>query len=165
MKMPDGGFRPAYNVQPMADTESRAILGAAVTNEGSDAAGLSEPMRRRVEGRTGGKVGPHLLGGGYLTSGDVERAHADAVGLFVPPEPARSAARRGRELEPKRADAPAVLAWKARMAGEAGKAVYKERAATGETVNADLRCHRGPVQLAVRGLARARCVALWCATA
>jgi hypothetical protein len=44
-----------------------------------------------------------------------------------------------------------------------GKEIYKQRAATGETVNADLRTYRGLSQLTVRGLAKARCVALWCA--
>ncbi|MFO0714549.1 MAG: hypothetical protein U0353_32205 [Sandaracinus sp.] len=35
MKMGDGGFRPAYNVQYATDTESRVIVGVAVTNVGS----------------------------------------------------------------------------------------------------------------------------------
>jgi hypothetical protein len=52
-----------------------------------------------------------------------------------------------------------------RMRGEEGKSIYRQRAATSETVNADLKEHRGLVQLTVRGLAKARCVALWCALA
>lgn len=51
------------------------------------------------------------------------------------------------------------------MGGDEGKSVYKERAATSETVNADLKTYRGLVQLTVRGLAKAKCVALWCALA
>ena len=51
------------------------------------------------------------------------------------------------------------------MAGDAAKTIYKERAATIETVNADLKQHRGLVQLTVRGLAKAKCIALWCALA
>jgi hypothetical protein len=58
-----------------------------------------------------------------------------------------------------------VLAWKQRMASEVGKQVYKERAATSETVNADLRSYRGLTQITVRGLHKAKCVALWCALA
>ena len=154
MKMPNGGFNPAFNVQLATDTESRAILGVAVTNEGTDTAGLSEPMRAQVERRTGRKVEQHLLDGGYFTQADLEAAHAGGVELFVPPKPARSEAKRGRELEPKPGDPAATLAWKARMASDAGKTVYKERAATSETANADLRCHRGLTQLTVRGLAK-----------
>ncbi len=165
MKMPDGGFRPAVNVQLAVDTESRAVVGVEVTNEGSDSAGLSEPMREQVERRTGGEVGQHLLDGGYLRHEDVERAHASGVELFVPPKPARNPANRGRELEPRPRDSEAVREWKRRMGGEGGKAVYKQRASTVETVNADLKTHRGLVQLTVRGLAKARCVALWSALA
>ncbi len=62
MKMGDGGFRPAVNVQLATDTESRAIVGVQVTNVGSDK-GLAEPMREQVEHRTAQKVGEHLMDG------------------------------------------------------------------------------------------------------
>src|ERR1700689_2294427 len=44
MKMANGGYSPGVNVQLATDTESRAIVAVAVSNEGSDSAGLSEPM-------------------------------------------------------------------------------------------------------------------------
>ncbi len=37
LRMPDGGNRPAYNVQLAVDTASRAIVGVEATNAGSDA--------------------------------------------------------------------------------------------------------------------------------
>ena len=46
-----------------------------------------------------------------------------------------------------------------------GKEIYKQRAATSETVNADLRRNRGLNQILVRGTAKATCVVLWCALA
>jgi transposase len=165
MKMPNGGFNPAVNVQLATDTESRAILGVMVSNEGSDATGLSEPMRAQVEQRSGGTIGQHLLDGGYMRTADIERAHQQSVELFVPPKAAKNPGNRGRELEPKRGDSQAVLAWKQRMASEAGKQIYKERASTSETVNADLRSYRGLTQITVRGLGKIKCVALWCALA
>jgi len=165
MKMPNGGFNPACNVQLATDTESRAIVGVEVSNEGSDSAGLSQPMREQVEQRSGGKVEQHLLDGGYLRIQDIEQAQERGVELFVPPKPARNLRRRGRELEPKPGDSEAVLAWKRRMASAEGKEIYRQRAATSETVNADLRSYRGLTQLTVRGLAKAKCVALWCALA
>ncbi len=165
MKMPNGGFNPAVNVQLATDTESRAILGVEVSNEGSDNAGLSEPMRQQVEQRTGGKVRQQLIDGGYMRSQDIEQTHSQGVEMFVPPKPARHAEKQGRELEPKRGDTEAVLAWKRRMASEEGKEIYKQRAATSETVNADLRTYRGLSQFTVRGLVKIRCVALWCALA
>jgi transposase len=165
MKMPNGGFNPACNVQLATDTESRAIVGVEVSNEGSDSAGLSQPMREQVEQRSGRAVEQHLLDGGYLRIQDIEHAHERGVELFVPPKLARNLRRRGRELEPKPGDSEAVLAWKRRMASAEGKEIYRQRAATSETVNADLRSYRGLTQLTVRGLAKAKCVALWCALA
>jgi len=165
MKMPNGGFNPACNVQLATDTESRAIVGVEVSHEGSDSAGLSEPMRAQVEQRSGRKIDQHLLDGGYLRIADLEHAHEQGVELFVPPKPARKPRRRGRELEPKPGDSAAVRAWKRRMASAAGQEIYRQRAATSETVNADLRSYRGLTQLTVRGMAKAKCVALWCALA
>src|SRR6266508_998760 len=165
MKMPNGGFNPAVNVQLATDTQSRAIVGVEVSNEGSDSTGLSEPMRQPVEQRSGHKVEQHLMDGGYLRKDDIEQAHEHGVELFVPPKTAKNPQNRGRELEPRRGDSEAVLEWKQRMASEAGKEIYKERAATSETVNADLRSYRGLSQITVRGLHKARCVALWCALA
>ncbi len=71
MKMPNGGFNPAVNVQLATDTQSRAIVGVEVSNEGSDSTGLSEPMRQQVEQRSGHKVEQHLMDGGYLRKDDI----------------------------------------------------------------------------------------------
>ena len=43
------------------------------------------------------------------------------------------------------------------------KATYKDRASTVETLNGDLRAHRGLDQLRVRGLDKALTIALWAA--
>lgn len=165
MKMANGGFNPAVNVQLATDTESRAIIGVAVTYEGSDNANLSTPMREQVEKRTGGKVKQHLMDGGYLRVDDINKAHEQEVELFVPPKPARTEKNRGHELDPKPGDGDAVLAWKQRMRSDEGKETYKQRAATSETVNADLRRNRGLQQITVHGSAKATCVVLWCALA
>jgi transposase len=165
MKMPNGGFNPAVNVQLATDTESRAIVAVAVTNEGVDSVGLSEPMRQQVEQRSGRKVDQHLIDGGYMRKQDIERAHEQRVELFIPPKSAKNPRNRGHELEAKRGDSEAVLAWKQRMASEVGKEIYKERAATSETVNADLRTYRGLTPFTVRGLEKIKCVTLWCALA
>jgi hypothetical protein len=122
-------------------------------------------MRAQVEGRTGAKVEQQLLDGGYLRREDLERAHGQEVELFVPPKPARNVAKQGHELEVKRGASAALRAWKQRMASAEGKEIYRQRAATSETVNADLRCYRGLTQITVRGLAKMKCVVLWCALA
>jgi transposase len=165
MKMANGGYSPGVNVQLATDTQSRAILGVEVSNEGSDSAGLSEPMRQQVEKRTGGKVEQHLVDGGYLRTEDIVQAHQQGVELFVPSKPARNPQNRGRELEPKPSDSEAVQAWKRRMASKEGQEIYKQRAATSETVNADLRTYRGLAPFTVRSLNKIKCVTLWCALA
>jgi transposase len=165
MKMAHGGFSPGVNVQLASDTESRAIVGVEVSNEGYDSAGLSEPMRQQVESRTGGKVEQHLMDGGYLRLEDIEQAHQQGVELFVPPKPARNPENRGKELEPKPSDGEALQAWKLRMASKEGQEVYKQRAATSETINADLRTYRGLAPFTVRSLKKIECVTLWCALA
>jgi len=165
LKMPDGGFNPAVNVQVASDPESRAIVGVGVSNEGSDSSNLSAPMRQQVEARTGGKVEQHLVDGGYMKLEDIEAAHEQGVELFVPPKPAKNEKNRGHELEPKPGDSEAILGWKRRMASAEGKEIYKQRASTSETINADLRTQRGLRQILVRGSKKARYVVLWSALA
>ena len=165
MKMANGGFNPAVNMQLATDIESRAIVGVEVSNEGYDAAGLSAPMRAQVEKRTGKKVEEQLLDGGYLRMQDIEDAHEQKVKLYVPAKPAKNPKNRGRELEIKPGDNEAVREWKQRMASEEGQEIYKQRASTSETVNGDLRTYRGLTQMLVRGLAKNRCVGLWCVLA
>jgi transposase len=164
MKMANGGFNPALNFQFAVDTGSRAVVGVGVTSEGNDHH-QSEPMRRQVEQRTGQKVEEHLIDGGYLVKEEVERAAAEGVTVYVPPKPPRNKAGRGSEYEPMAGESEALTAWRARMGSDEGKEVYKERAATSETVNADFREHRGLNRLRVRGVGKANCVALWMALA
>jgi hypothetical protein len=83
MKMPDGGFRPAYNVQLASDTQSRAIVGVDVSTLGTDQP-LSQPMRQQVEKRTGAKVSEHLMDGGFIKLEAIEEAQASGVKIFAP---------------------------------------------------------------------------------
>jgi len=47
MKMADGGFRPAYNVQFASDTQSGAVAGVAIDSNGSDM-GKMAPMNEAL---------------------------------------------------------------------------------------------------------------------
>src|SRR5204863_317764 len=67
--------------------------------------------------------------------------------------------------QPKESDSPEIAAWRHRMSTEAAKKIYKDRAATAETTNADLRIHRALDRLQVRTLPKVRCVILWAALA
>ena len=164
MKMSDGGFRPAYNVQVASDPSSRAVVGVFVGTAGNDY-DLDGPMREQVRRRTGGVVKEHLADGGYLKKESVEAAAAEGVALYVPPKPPKDPAKNGDEFTPRPADGGAMKALRERMGSEAGKEVYKLRASTSETVNADLRCRRGLRELTVRGAKKVTCVVLWAALA
>jgi transposase len=52
MKMADGGFRPAYNIQVAGDPDSQVIVGIAIDTRGSDADQL-RPMLEQLRERYG----------------------------------------------------------------------------------------------------------------
>jgi transposase len=158
LRMPDGGTRPAFNVQLAVDTQSRAIVGVDVTNAGSDA-GLSEPMRDQTEGRTERQVKDHLIDGGYTKLDDVDQAAESGTRLYMPvPKPRKTGA---DPHQPKKTDSDAVAQWRGRMGTPEAKEISKQRAATIETVNGELKTLRGLDRFRVRGLTKALSVVLW----
>jgi transposase len=160
MKMGDGGWRPAYNAQLATDTDSRLIVGLRVINTGSDQGEL-EPMLDDVLQRTGRLPKEDLVDGGFVKKEALEHAAARGVRVYAPvPTPRVSGI---DPHAPKKGDSPAVASWRRRMKTAHAKEVYKLRAATAETVNADLRCWRGLDRINVRGLAKATCVVTWAA--
>ncbi len=157
MKMGDGGFRPAYNVQLATDAESRFVVGVQVTNAGSDR-GQMVPMLDEIERRTGARPVEHLVDGGFSNHDAITEAAARGITVYAPVGTPRKA---GVDPHaPKPDDTPAVAAWRERMATDEAKVVYKDRAATAETVNADLRI-RTLDRLLVRGIDKVTCIALW----
>ena len=167
MKMPNGGFNPAYNVQLAADPASRAIVGVEVSQSGSDCH-LSEPMRQQVEQRAAAagvaqEVSEHLLDGSYVDLQEIDRAEQQGVTLYMPvPEANKEGVDR---FQPRPEDSDAVARWRQRMASEAAAAIYAQRGSTSETINADVRTYRGLARFLVRGVCKVKCVALWSALA
>lgn len=155
MKMAGGGFRPGYNVQVASAAGEQIVVGFDVTNAGSDR-GLMRPMLDRLRARIGRLPGRHLVDGGFGSAEDIEWAHSQGVEVFCPP----TRSRHGTDpYLPRRGDGPGVLAWRARMASQAGKAQYKHRSIC-ECIHArwrnwDLR------QLTVRGIEKVRAAVLW----
>src|SRR3989449_5365599 len=160
MKMADGGYRPAYNVQLATAGGGRGIVGVQGADAGAGLARLT-PMRAAVEQRTGQQPREYLVDGGFVQLESIAAAAADGVTVYAPVrKPPRA------DIDPhvaKPTDAPAVAAWRVRMGTEDAKTIYKDRAAVAETVNADLRAHRGLNRLPVRGLAKVQCIAVWAA--
>jgi transposase len=161
MKMPDGGFRPAYNVQLATTTAGGIIVGAAVTNRGSDSGELT-PMVAQVAGRYGVKPREMLADGGFATKDDIQALYADhRVDVYAPVKD--EAKKRAAGLDPfvpRKGDPEGVARWRQRMGTEAAQAIYAERAQTAEWANAGMR-NRGLYQLRVRGLAKVTAVVLW----
>ena len=161
MKMGDGGFRPAYNRQFAADTESRIIVGVGACNAGTDSKQL-EPMLDQLERRTQRLPARLLVDGGFTNLASFARAAQRGVEVFAPLRKHHQSYKLD-PAEPHRADPPAIAAYRQRMACAEGKQVYKQRTATIETVNADLKTYRGLDRLLVRGAAKVLSVALWAA--
>src|SRR5439155_17648266 len=81
MKMGDGGFRPAFNVQFATDTQSGIVVGVEVVNVGSDS-GQLKPMVEQIEERY--EVTPQrvLVDGDFAKLEDIEAL--ENVEVFAP---------------------------------------------------------------------------------
>jgi transposase len=161
MKMPDGGFRPAFNLGFASDPRSTMIAAVTIDNTGSDK-GQLRPMSEWLAAAYGQRPGEHLADGGFAKLADIEALAAAGVVVFAPVPKPRDAARDPHA--PRQGDGPGVAAWRQRLGSEAAKALYKERAATAECVNAQCR-NRGLLRFLVRGLEKAKAVGLWHALA
>ena len=161
MKMADGGFRPAYNVQFAADTGSGAVAGVSVDNVGSDM-GKMAPMNAALAAAYGHRPAEHLADGGFAKLADIEILAQAGVTTYVPVPAPRDTAR--DRYAPQPDDPPEVAAWRQRMGTDTAKDIYKQRAATAECVNAQAR-NRGLTRFLVRGLEKVKAATLWYALA
>lgn len=153
LKMADGGFRPAYNVQVASTAGEQIVVAAEVYNIGSDR-GLMRPMLERLRAR-GLVPERHLADGGFTSAQDIEWAHDQGIEVFCPP----TQSKHGTDpYRPRYGDRAGVLAWRIRMASGAGKAQYKARSIC-ECIHARWR-HWDLRQLTVRGIEKARAVVL-----
>src|SRR3954451_4055820 len=163
MKMADGGYRPAYNIEFGVATDSLVIAAVEVTTSGSDA-GRITPLSDRVHDRHGVYPQETLTDGGFVSPEDIESAQAPPRGTRVyAPVPEPKDPERDR-YTPSPGDGEQVRGGRTRMGTEPAKGIYRERAGTVECVNAQAR-DRGPIRLLVRGLHKVQAVALWFAIA
>lgn len=163
MKMADGGFRPAHNVQFASDTDSQVITGVDVVNTGSDQGQMS-PMVEQHQERYGRAPDEVLVDGGFAKHEDIEKVSSPENGTEVY-APVQKPKKGDRDPHvPRPGDSEVIAEWRRRMGTPEAKTIYKERASTAECVNAIAR-NRGLRQFLVRGLAKVRAVALWFALA
>jgi transposase len=155
MKMPDGGFRPAYNVQLATDVDSQVIVGVAVNNQGTDQ-GEGLPMEEQVAQRTGRHPEAYLVDGGFVDLEDIGTLERRGVQVYAPPKRREG----GQGVRWKPGATPEVLAWRERMETEDGQAIYRHRASTAECVNALAREKYGVRRFTLKGAAKVSCVVL-----
>jgi transposase len=154
MKMGDGSYRPAYNVQIKTAADGAHIVGVSVTDQGNDYGLLTEAIDE-VERRYGVTPLDVLADGGYYSKADIEALHKRRIKLFCP---LPKTGKRDPTL-PRRDDGPGTIAWRQRMASEDGQVAYRKRFAT-ERPHAHMRNH-GLRRLLVRGIDKVKAVVLW----
>jgi transposase len=168
MVFPDGAVRPAFNAQVAVTPSEGIIVSVDMTDRRNDA-GLAVPMVDDIVRRYGQAPDKLLVDTHYATSADIAALAAHAAGavkVFAPTPTERddvkpaTLAKRGK----KRAQEPAsVKQWRSRMETPAGQQVYGLRKLI-ERINANLKNH-GFGFIPVRGLIKAKAVALWHALA
>jgi transposase len=160
MKMGDGGFRPAYNVQMATDADSGIILNMDVINEGSDA-GQMKPMMEEIKENVGQAPRSLLTDGGFSTIDDIEETTLGGTTVYTPVKEEAKQMEAGKDpFAPKPKDSATIAEWRQRMGTDAAKQLYKLRAPTAELPNARLR-NQGIYQMRVRGLVKVKAVLWW----
>jgi transposase len=155
MKMADGGFRPAYNVHFVSETVSKVIVAVEVDNAGTDKQAMV-PLAEQIEQRYDIRPQQWLADGGCTSLSNVNQLAGRGCEVFAPLRQRRSG-RNPTEIRPT--DSQAVRQWRLRMDTDEAKAIYKERGATAELVNAQCR-GQGLMQFLVRGTQKVLGVAL-----
>jgi transposase len=159
MKMGDGGFRPAFNVQFATSTDKKVIVGVDVVNTLDP--GTLVPMMQQVA-KTFEEIGcpmakSWLADSAYANKKDVAESEEtfSEITLYSPPV----ANNKHDALTPRQTDNQAMVRLRKRMGTEEGQARYRDRSSTAEFANAVVKNH-GMKEFLVRGLEKVKQVAL-----
>lgn len=157
MKMADGGFRPAFNIEFATDCGHQIILGVDVTNIGSDMGQLL-PMLDQLERRCGTLPTNLLVDGGFAAGPAIVAAAQRGVTVYAPVKKGQ------HQYEPRPGDPAELNDWRVRMGTDQARQIYPLRAATAECVNALARLRSG-THFRLRGLPKVRALAFLMAIA
>lgn len=167
MRFADGSVKAGYNVQ-LAASGKGLVVSVMVSDRRNDA-GLAVPMVDDIERRYGRVPKRLLVDTNYATAQSIialAGRQTGAVLVYAPPPVARedvkpdTLKRRARE----RTKEPLALKdWRQRMDTAQGRSIYRSRKRI-ELVNAHMK-NRGFERLNLRGLLKAKIVALWHALA
>jgi hypothetical protein len=160
MKMADGGFRPAYNVQFATEGEARLIVGVEVTNSGSDR-GQMAAMQQTISTRYEKIPEKYLVDCGFATKDDITTVEQNGSQVVAPIHAQEKMRQRGKDPHARqRGDTDEMFVFRQRMATEDAKTLYKRRPSMAEFPNAECR-NRGMTQFRVRGKKKVKTASLW----
>lgn len=168
MRFPDGAIRPAYNAQIAATPRAGIIVSVAMTDRRNDA-GLVAPMVDDLVRRYGKTPENLLVDTHYATRADIVALAEHAAGpikVYAPLPSERDNVKPAtliRRAKQRAKEPESMKEWRSRMQTPAGQEVYGLRKLI-EWVNANLKNH-GFGFIPVRGLIKAKAVALWHALA
>lgn len=164
MKMANGGYDPAYNVQFATDADARVIVGVDVTNAGTDGGELPS-MHENVcsnYDKTPAKV---LVDSAYATKESVTAVESAGTKVVSTVPRSEQLEKHGKDPHSRqRGDSDEYARFRARMAEEEYQQLYKRRPSVAEFPNAVCR-NRNLRQFPVRGLLKVKAIALWHALA
>ncbi len=164
MKMANGGYDPAFNVQFATDADSRVIVGVDVTNGGTDGGELP-PMLEKVRADYGKTPAQALVDSAYATQESVTTAEKQGTKVVSTVPRGDQLVKHGKDPHSRqRRDTDEYVTFRARMADPEYQKLYKSRPSIAEFPNADCR-NRNLRQFRVRGLVKVKAVALWHALA
>ena len=136
MKMADGGFRPAFNVQFATTDETRLIVSASVINQGSDR-GQMTPVHEDIKQRYGEKAKQYLVDGGFATVDEITTMEQDGVDVHAPIHGEDRLRKKGTDPHSRQqADTDEMFEFRQRMSTDEAKALYKKRPSIAEFPNA-----------------------------
>ncbi len=154
MKMGDGGFRPAYNVQFNTTGGTRLIVKSEVTNSGSDRSQMA-PMHAATCKRYGVKPDNYLVDAGFPTNDDVTTVEESGTKVHGPMPGHKHQDEKCDPYARRPGDSNETAAFRKRMRTPEAQKILKQRPSIAEFPNAECR-NRGLHQFRVRGLDRVR---------
>jgi len=164
MKMANGGYDPAYNVQFATDADSRVIVGVDITNAGTDGGELV-PMHEKVSSDYGKTPRKMLVDSAYATKEGVTAVESAGTEVVSTVPRSDQLEKHGKDPHSRqKGDSQEYANFRARMKEPGYQELYKLRPSIAEFPNADCR-NRNLRQFRVRGLLKAKAVALWHALA
>lgn len=154
MKMGDGGYRLAYNVQLATGTSTRFIYGVDVVNilDPGNVVNMMTQVAERMNQFGLPSVKRWLADAAYSGKDDVERVAKEfpSCSYYTPAQ-----VNKGQDPKKNRkGDSEPVKNWRETLGSEEMTKAYKNRCSTAEFSNAQLKNH-GMRELLVRGLEKA----------